>query len=120
MERVRNRKCQEFGPRCIGCGAAAAGLRCHRHCWCDRLTLEKSKVSAGLSQVLRMGVLGTALVRDWRCEPLYILVETHGTEQGSPTADDTTTVSKIEFDFRHGAIVVSLAHQETKHLETAA
>ena len=53
-------------------------------------------------------------------KPLYILVETHGTEQGSLTADDTTTVSKIEFDFRHGAIVVSLAHQETKHQETAA
>ena len=52
--------------------------------------------------------------------PLKILVETHGTEQGSLTVDDTTTVSKIEFDFRHGAIVVSLAHQETKHLETAA
>ena len=32
-------------------------------------------------------------------KPLYILVETHGTEQGSLTADDTTIVSKMEFDF---------------------
>ena len=53
-------------------------------------------------------------------KPLSIFVETHGTEQGSLTADDTTIVSKIEFDFRHGAIVVSIALQETKQQETAA
>ena len=53
-------------------------------------------------------------------EPLYLLVETHGTEQGSLTADDTTIFLKIEFDFRHGAIAVSLALQETKQQETAA
>ena len=61
-----------------------------------------------------MGVPGTALVRDWRCQTLSTIVETRGTEQGSPTADDTTIVSKIEFDFRHGAIVVSLALQEKR------
>ena len=41
--------------------------------------------------------------------PLYIFV-----------ADDTTIVSQIEFDFRHGDTVVSLALQETKHQETVA
>ena len=53
-------------------------------------------------------------------KPLSIFVENHGSEQGSLTADDTTIVSKIEFDFRHGAIVVSLALQDTKQQETAA
>ena len=53
-------------------------------------------------------------------KPLCILVEIRGTEQGSLTADDTTIVLKIKFDFRHGAIVVSLALQETKHQDTAA
>ena len=42
-------------------------------------------------------------------KPLNILV-----------ADDTTVVSKIEFDFRHGDTVVSLALQETKHQVTVA
>ena len=117
---ARNRRCKDFGSRCTGCGAAATGLRCHRHCWCDRLTREKSKVSAGQPQVLKMGVLGAALIRDWRCQTLHLLVETHGTEHGSLTADDTTIVLKIKFDFRHRAIVVSLALQETKHQETVA
>ena len=38
-----------------------------------------------------------------RCQTLSIFVETHGSEQGSLTADDTTIISKIVFDFRHGA-----------------
>ena len=75
------------------------------------LTRVKSKVSAGRSQV------GAALIRGWR---LSIFVKTHGTEKGSLTANDTTIVLKIKVDFRHGAIVVSLALQETKHQETAA
>ena len=53
-------------------------------------------------------------------KPLYFLVETHGTGQGSLTADDTTIVLKIKFDFGHGATVVSLALQETKHQDTGA
>ena len=53
-------------------------------------------------------------------KPLSIFVDIHGTEQGSLTADDTTIISKIEFDIRHGATVVSLALKETKHQETAA
>ena len=52
--------------------------------------------------------------------PLYIFVETHGTVQGSLTADDTTVVLKIKFDFRHGAIAVTLALQEFKHQDTVA
>ena len=38
----------------------------------------------------------------------------------SLTANDTTIVLKIVFEFRHGAIAVTLAHQEPKHQETVA
>ena len=38
----------------------------------------------------------------------------------SPTSKDTTIVLKIVFEFRHGAIAVTLAHQEPNNQETVA
>merc|ERR1712206_23537 len=53
-------------------------------------------------------------------KPLSLFVETYGTEQGSLTADDITSVVKIAFDCRPGAIATSLALREPKYQETAA
>jgi len=47
-------------------------------------------------------------------EPLSLFVETYGTEQCSPTADDITNIIKVEFDCRPGAIAQSLALREPK------
>merc|ERR1711909_223484 len=53
-------------------------------------------------------------------KPLSLFVETYGTEQGSLTDADITSIIKIAFDCRPGAIAVSLAAREPKYQETAA
>merc|ERR1712217_570752 len=53
-------------------------------------------------------------------KPLSLFVETYGTEQGELSADDITNVIKIAFDYRPGAIAMSLALREPKYQETAA
>jgi len=53
-------------------------------------------------------------------KPLSLFVETYGTEQGVLSADDITSVLKVEFDCRPGAIAQSLALREPKYQETAA
>jgi len=53
-------------------------------------------------------------------KPLSLFVETYGTEQGSLTPTDITTIVKMAFDCRPGAIAASLALREPKYQETAA
>jgi len=53
-------------------------------------------------------------------KPLSLFVETYGTEQGKLSADDITSIIKIAFDCRPGAIAQSLALREPKYQETAA
>jgi len=53
-------------------------------------------------------------------KPLSLFVETYGTELCGLTAEDVTSIIKIEFDCRPGAIAVSLALREPKYQETAA
>jgi S-adenosylmethionine synthetase len=53
-------------------------------------------------------------------KPLSLFVETYGTEQGKLTAEDITSIVKIEFDARPGALAVSLALREPKYQVTAA
>merc|ERR1712050_226932 len=53
-------------------------------------------------------------------KPLSLFVETYGTEQGKLTAEDITSIVKMEFDCRPGAIAMSLSLREPKYQETAA
>merc|ERR1712232_249859 len=53
-------------------------------------------------------------------KPLSLFVETYGTECGKLTADDITSIVKIEFDCRPGAIAQTLSLREPKYQETAA
>jgi len=53
-------------------------------------------------------------------KPLSLFVETYGSECGKLTAEDITSIVKMEFDARPGAIAVSLALREPKYQETAA
>jgi S-adenosylmethionine synthetase len=53
-------------------------------------------------------------------KPLSLFVEDYGTAQGKLTADDITSIIKIEFDCRPGAFAASLALREPKYQETAA
>merc|ERR1711898_70949 len=53
-------------------------------------------------------------------KPLSLFVETYGTEQGSLTAEAITSIVKIEFDCRPGAIAKSLQLREPKYQITAA
>merc|ERR1711904_164895 len=53
-------------------------------------------------------------------KPLSLFVETYGTEQGALTAEDITSIVKMEFDARPGALAVSLALREPKYQVTAA
>merc|ERR1712159_278308 len=53
-------------------------------------------------------------------KPLSLFVETYGTEQGALTPEDITSIVKINFDARPGALAVSLALREPKYQETAA
>jgi len=53
-------------------------------------------------------------------KPLSLFVETYGSECGKLTANDITSIVKIEFDCRPGAIAMSLALREPKYQETAA
>merc|ERR1711959_627104 len=53
-------------------------------------------------------------------KPLSLFVETYGSECGKHTADSITSVVKMEFDARPGAIATSLSLREPKYQETAA
>merc|ERR1712139_678280 len=53
-------------------------------------------------------------------KPLSLFVETYGSECGKLTAEDITSIVKIEFDCRPGAIAQSLALREPKYQVTAA
>jgi len=53
-------------------------------------------------------------------KPLSLFVETYGSECGKLSANDITSIVKIEFDCRPGAIAMSLALREPKYQETAA
>merc|ERR1712093_421324 len=53
-------------------------------------------------------------------KPLSLFVETYGTEQGGLTPEDVTSIVKMEFDCRPGALAVSLALREPKYQVTAA
>jgi S-adenosylmethionine synthetase len=78
--------------------------------------MAKSIVKSGLSKralVQLSYAIGVA-------KPLSLFVETYGSECGQLTADDITSIVKIEFDCRPGAIATSLALREPKYQETAA
>jgi S-adenosylmethionine synthetase len=78
--------------------------------------MAKSIVKSGLSKralVQLSYAIGVA-------KPLSLFVETYGSECGSLTAEDITSIVKIEFDCRPGAIAQSLALREPKYQETAA
>merc|ERR1739838_344359 len=74
--------------------------------------------------VVRSGLCKRALVQlsyaIGVAKPLSLFLETYGTEQGALSAEDITSVLKIEFDCRPGAIAMSLALREPKYQETAA
>merc|ERR1712166_1084899 len=53
-------------------------------------------------------------------KPLSLFVETYGTEKEGLTPTDITNIIKINFDYRPGALAVSLALREPKYQETAA
>jgi len=53
-------------------------------------------------------------------KPLSLFVETYGTESGKLTPEDITSIVKINFDARPGALAVSLALREPKYQVTAA
>jgi len=53
-------------------------------------------------------------------KPLSLFVETYGTEQGGLSPEDITSIVKMEFDCRPGALAVSLALREPKYQVTAA
>merc|ERR1712130_1021443 len=78
--------------------------------------MAKSIVKSGLSKralVQLSYAIGVA-------KPLSLFVETYGSECGNLTAEDITSIVKIEFDCRPGAIAKSLALCEPKYQETAA
>jgi len=78
--------------------------------------MAKSVVKSGLAKrclVQLSYAIGVA-------KPLSVFCETYGTEQGSLTAEDITSIIKIAFDCRPGAIAMSLALREPKYQETAA
>jgi len=78
--------------------------------------MAKSVVRSGLSKrclVQLSYAIGVA-------KPLSLFVETYGSECAALTPDDITSVLKIEFDCRPGAIALSLALREPKYQETAA
>ena len=96
-------------------GATRAGRCLHD----ERGTRELSPW-IGQSQVLRVGCLEQLSHAIGVVNPCISLLRTYGTEQESLTAHVTTIVLKIVFEFRHGAIAVTLAHQEPKHQETVS
>jgi S-adenosylmethionine synthetase len=78
--------------------------------------MAKSIVKSGLSKralVQLSYAIGVA-------KPLSLFVETYGSECGHLTAEDITSIVKVEFDCRPGAIAKSLALCEPKYQETAA
>merc|ERR1711881_274383 len=78
--------------------------------------MAKSVVKSGLSKralVQLSYAIGVA-------KPLSLFVETYGSECGKLTAEDITSIVKMEFDARPGAIAVSLALRVPKYQETAA
>ncbi|CAL1143172.1 unnamed protein product [Cladocopium goreaui] len=78
--------------------------------------MARSVVSSGLSArclVQLSYAIGVA-------KPLSLFVETYGSEKTGLTVNDITSILKIEFDCRPGAIAQSLALREPKYQETAA
>merc|ERR1712159_451521 len=78
--------------------------------------MAKSIVKSGLSKralVQLSYAIGVA-------KPLSLFVETYGSECGKHTADSITSVVKMEFDARPGAIATALSLREPKYQETAA
>ncbi|CAK9013617.1 S-adenosylmethionine synthase 2 (AdoMet synthase 2) (Methionine adenosyltransferase 2) (MAT 2), partial [Durusdinium trenchii] len=78
--------------------------------------MAKSVVSSGLAArclVQLSYAIGVA-------KPLSLFVEAYGSEKGSLSVDDITSILKIEFDCRPGAIAASLALREPKYQDTAA
>merc|ERR1712004_558817 len=78
--------------------------------------MAKSVVKSGLAKralVQLSYAIGVA-------KPLSLFVETYGTEQGNLSAEDITSIVKIEFDARPGAIAQTLQLREPKYQETAA
>merc|ERR1719263_2422544 len=78
--------------------------------------MAKSVVAAGLAKralVQLSYAIGVA-------KPLSLFVETYGTEQRGLTPEDITSIVKMEFDARPGALAVSLALREPKYQVTAA
>merc|ERR1712178_77501 len=78
--------------------------------------MAKSVVKSGLAKrclVQLSYAIGVA-------KPLSLFVETYGSECGKLTADDITSIIKIAFDCRPGAIAQTLALREPKYQETAA
>jgi len=78
--------------------------------------MAKSAVKSGLASRVLVQLsyaIGVA-------KPLSLFVETYGTERHGLTVDDITSILKVEFDARPGAIAVSLALREPKYQETAA
>merc|ERR1712130_831413 len=90
--------------------------------WVDRSAayicrqMAKSVVKSGLAKrclVQLSYAIGVA-------KPLSLFVEDYGTSVGKLSADDITSVLKMEYDCRPGAIAVTLALREPKYQETAA
>merc|ERR1712091_243449 len=78
--------------------------------------MAKSIVKSGLSKralVQLSYAIGVA-------KPLSLFVGTYGSQCGKLTPDDITSIVKIAFDCRPGAIAISLALREPKYQETAA
>merc|ERR1719231_1931071 len=78
--------------------------------------MAKSVVKAGLCKralVQLSYAIGVA-------KPLSLFVETHGSEQGSLTAEAITNIVKLEFDARPGALARDLKLRQPKYNVTAA
>merc|ERR1711906_96461 len=78
--------------------------------------MAKSVVAAGLSKralVQLSYAIGVA-------KPLSLFVETYGTEQGSLTPETITSIVKLNFDARPGALARDLALRQPKYNVTAA
>merc|ERR1712098_898220 len=78
--------------------------------------MAKSIVKSGLSKRVLVQLsyaIGVA-------KPLSLFVETYGSETGKHTPDSITSIVKMEFDARPGALATSLALREPKYQETAA
>jgi S-adenosylmethionine synthetase len=78
--------------------------------------MAKSIVTSGLAKRALVQLSYAIAV----AKPLSVFVETYGSEQGNLTPEDITSIVKIAFDCRPGAIAKSLQLREPKYVETAA